>query len=181
MKLSHLTGLLLASVLSMTAATPLQDVKIQDIDGKETSLKAYSGKVLLVVNVASRCGYTSQYEQLQAVYLKYHKEGFEVLGFPCNQFNGQEPGTAAEIKTFCASKYSVTFPLFAKINVNPPEQHPLYAELTGEKAAFPGPIKWNFNKFLIGRDGKVIKRFLHGVKPDAPEIIEALEAALKAH
>jgi glutathione peroxidase len=181
MKLHHLTGLLLASVLTMTAATPLQDVKIQDIDGKETSLKAYSGKVLLVVNVASKCGLTPQYEQLESVYLKYQKQGLEVLGFPCNQFGGQEPGTAAEIKTFCASKYSVTFPLFAKINVNPPEQHPLYTELTGEKAAFPGKIEWNFGKFLIGRDGKVIKRFNSRVKPDAPEVIEAIEAALKAH
>jgi glutathione peroxidase len=180
MKLRYLAGALLATVLTMTAATPLQDVKIKDIDGKETSLKAYSGKVLLVVNVASRCGLTPQYEQLQAVYLKYQKQGLEVLGFPCNQFGAQEPGTPEEIKTFCASKYSVTFPLFAKLNVNPPEQHPLYAELTGDSAKFPGKIEWNFNKFLIGRDGQVIKRFHHKVKPDAPEVLAAIEAALKA-
>ena len=179
MKLRHLTGLLLASVLSMTAATPLQDVKIQDIDGKETSLKAYSGKVLLVVNVASKCGLTPQYEQLESVYLKYQKQGLEILGFPCNQFGGQEPGTATEIKTFCASKYSVTFPLFAKINVNPPEQHPLYTVLTGKDAAFPGPIEWNFGKFLVGRDGKVLHRFSPRTQPDAAEVVAAIESALK--
>jgi glutathione peroxidase len=180
MKLRYLAGALLATVLTMTAATPLQDVKIKDIDGKETSLKAFSGKVVLVVNVASKCGLTPQYEQLEAVYLKYQKQGLEILGFPCNQFGGQEPGTPEEIKTFCASKYSVTFPLFAKLNVNPPEQHPLYAELTGDSAKFPGKIEWNFGKFLVGRDGKVLKRFHPKVKPDAPEIIEAIEAALKA-
>lgn len=181
MKRSHLAGLLMAATLSMTAATPLQQIKIQDIDGKETTLGAYSGKVLLVVNVASKCGLTPQYEQLQSVYQKYEKQGLQILGFPCNQFGAQEPGTPEEIKTFCASKYSVTFPLFAKLNVNPPEQHPLYAELTGDKATFPGKIEWNFGKFLIGKDGKVIKRFHPKVKPDAPEVIEAIEAALKAH
>ena len=180
MKLSHLVGALLAATLSMTAATPLQEIKIQDIGGKDTTLAAYSGKVLLVVNVASKCGLTPQYEQLQAVYQKYQKQGLEILGFPCNQFGGQETGTHEEIKTFCASKYSVTFPLFAKLNVNPPQQHPLYAELTGEKAAFPGKIEWNFGKFLVGKDGKVLKRFHPKVKPDDKEVVEAIEAALAA-
>ena len=137
-----------ATTFTMIAATPLQDVKLKDIDGKDTSLKAYSGKVLLVVNVASQCGLTPQYKQLEAVDKKYKAQGLEVLGFPCNQFGAQEPGTAEEIKTFCSTKYSVSFPLFAKLNVNPPEQHPLYSVLTGKDAAFPGPIEWNFGKFL---------------------------------
>lgn len=180
MKIPALVAALVAAALTMTAATPLQDVKISDIDGKETSLKAYQGKVVLVVNVASKCGLTPQYEQLEAVYKKYKDQGLEILGFPCNQFGGQEPGTHEEIKTFCASKYSVTFPLFAKLNVNPPEQHPLYAELTGDSSPYPGKIEWNFGKFLIGKDGKILKRFHPKVKPDDKEVISAIEAALKA-
>ncbi|MSU33335.1 MAG: glutathione peroxidase [Pedosphaera sp.] len=180
MKLRVLLSTLLASTLTMTAASSLQDVKLKDIDGKDTSLKAYSGKVLLIVNVASKCGLTPQYEQLESTYQKFKGQGLEVLGFPCNQFGSQEPGTSAEIKTFCSSKYSVTFPLFAKLNVNPPEQHPFYTQLTGDSAMFPGKIEWNFGKFLVGRDGKVIKRFAPQVKPDAPEVVQAIEAALKA-
>ncbi len=185
MKHSVVTGLiqvatLTFTTLSMIAATPLQEVKLKDIDGKDTSLKAYSGKVLLVVNVASQCGLTPQYKQLEAVYKKYHGQGLEVLGFPCNQFGAQEPGTAEEIKTFCSTKYSVSFPLFAKLNVNPPEQHPLYSVLTGKEAAFPGPIEWNFGKFLVGRDGKVLHRFSPRTQPDAVEVVTAIEAALKA-
>ena len=173
-------ALLVATTFTMIAATPLQEVKLKDIDGKDTSLKAYSGKVLLVVNVASQCGLTPQYKQLEAIYKKYKGQGLEVLGFPCNQFGAQEPGTAEEIKTFCSTKYSVSFPLFAKLNVNPPEQHPLYTVLTGKDAAFPGPIEWNFGKFLVGRDGKVLHRFSPRTQPDAPEVVAAIESALKA-
>jgi glutathione peroxidase len=180
MNLIRPAALLTAAALAMNAATPLQEVKIQDIDGKETTLKAYEGKVLLVVNVASKCGLTPQYEQLQATYEKYKDKGLVVLGFPCNQFGAQEPGTPAEIKTFCASKYSVTFPLFAKLNVNPPEQHPLYAELSGDKSPFPGKIEWNFGKFLVGRDGKILKRFSPRTKPDEAEVTAAIESALAA-
>ena len=129
MNRSLITGLirvvaLAATTFTMIASTPLQEVQLKNIDGKDTSLKAYSGKVLLVVNVASQCGLTPQYKQLEALYKKYHGQGLEVLGFPCNQFGAQEPGTADEIKSFCSTKYSVSFPLFAKLNVNPPEQHP---------------------------------------------------------
>jgi glutathione peroxidase len=180
MKSLRLLAALTTASLTMLAATPLQEVSIKDIDGKETSLKAYDGKVLLVVNVASKCGLTPQYEALESVYKKYKGQGLEVLGFPCNQFGSQEPGTHEEIKTFCATKYSVSFPLFAKLNVNEPDQHPLYTQLTGKESPFPGPIKWNFGKFLVGRDGKVLKRFEPRTAPDAPEVIEAIEAALKA-
>jgi glutathione peroxidase len=166
--------------LTMLAASSasLFSIPVKDIDGKDTSLKAYKGKVLLIVNVASRCGNTPQYAALETAYEKYKKQGFEILAFPCNDFGAQEPGTADEIKTFCTSKYSVSFPLFAKIHVKGEEKHPLYAALTGPEATFPGDIEWNFTKFLVGRDGKVIKRFFHKTKPDSPEVIEAIEAAL---
>jgi len=134
----------------------------------------------LIVNVASRCGYTPQYAGLEALYEKYKDKGFYVLGFPCNQFGGQEPGTNEEIKQFCSSKYQVTFPLFDKIEVNGPNRHPLYLTLAGKDSSFPGDIKWNFSKFLIGRDGKVLKRFESGIKPNAAELTQAIESALAA-
>ena len=165
--------------LALSAAS-LQDIPIKDIDGKETSLGAYQGKVLLIVNVASKCGLTPQYKALEALYEKYKDKGFTVLAFPCNQFNGQEPGTKEEIKQFCSSKYSVTFPLFEKIEVNGPKRHPLYVALAGENSPFPGDIKWNFGKFLISRDGKILKRFEPRTVPDAPEVVAAIEAALAA-
>ena len=174
-----LAALLLANVVSAETKS-LYDIPLKDIDGKDTSLKAYQGKVLLVVNVASKCGYTPQYEGLQAVYKKYADQGFVVLGFPCNDFLSQEPGTAEEIKTFCSSKYNVTFPLFAKLHVKGAEQHPLYAALTEKGATLPGAISWNFNKFIIGRDGKVLKRFGSGSKPESTEVTKAIEAALLA-
>ncbi|HTI71012.1 MAG TPA: glutathione peroxidase [Candidatus Limnocylindria bacterium] len=156
------------------------DIPIKDIDGKSTSLNAYKGKVLLVVNVASRCGNTPQYEGLETIYKKYKGDGLVVLGFPCNDFLGQEPGTAEEIKTFCTTKYNVDFPLFEKLHVKGPEQHPLYTALTGPTSPFPGDIDWNFGKFLIGRDGKIITRFKAKVKPESPEVVSAIETALKA-
>jgi len=165
--------------LALTAGS-IREIPLKDIDGKETSLKAYEGKVVLVVNVASRCGYTPQYNGLEAVYEKYKAKGFTILGFPCNQFGGQEPGTAEEIKTFCSSKYNVTFPLFTKIEVNGPNRHPLYVELAGKDSPFPGDIKWNFSKFLIGRDGKILKRFEPGTTPESPELTAAIDTALAA-
>jgi len=172
-----LLSLALAQVASAQVKS-LYDIPLKDIDGKDTSLKAYQGKVLLIVNVATLCGNTPQYAALEAMQKKYESQGFTVLGFPCNDFAGQEPGTAEEIKTFCSKTYSVTFPLFEKLHVKGPEQHPLYADLTGPGAPFPGDVKWNFGKFLIGRDGKIIKRFEPGVKPDTTAVVTAVEAAI---
>jgi glutathione peroxidase len=159
-------------------AGSIYDIPVKDIDGKDTTLAAYKGKVVLIVNVASHCGYTPQYANLEAVYQKYKDQGFVILGFPCNQFGAQEPGTNEEIKQFCTSKYDVTFPLFDKIEVNGTNRHPLYVALAGESSPFPGNIKWNFTKFLIGKDGKIINRFDSKVKPDSPEATAAIEAAL---
>src|SRR3954469_13772618 len=175
--------LVIAAVLLQTMlshAASVYNVPVKDIDGKDTSLAAYKGKVLLVVNVASKCGYTPQYKGLEALYEKYQSKGFAVLGFPCNQFGAQEPGTNEEIKQFCSSKYNVTFPMFDKIDVNGPNRHPLYATLAGKESPYPGDIKWNFSKFLISSDGKIIKRFDSKVAPDSPELTQAIEAALAA-
>src|SRR6266853_5129342 len=175
---------ILASVFLMqTITSPAQSIDkiaVKDIDHKDTVIGAYEGKVLLIVNVASKCGFTPQYTGLEAVYEKYKDKGLVVLGFPCNQFGAQEPGTNEEIKNFCSTKYSVTFPLFDKIEVNGPNRAPLYVALAGKDSPFPGDIKWNFTKFLIGRDGKVINRFDSKVKPESPEMIGAIEAALAA-
>jgi glutathione peroxidase len=169
-----------ALTVSAAGASPLYDVTVKDIDGRNMKLDAYRGKVLLILNVASECGYTPQYEGLQAVFSKYQAQGFVVLGFPCNQFGAQEPGTAAEIKKFCSTNYRVTFPLFDKIEVNGPGRHPLYEVLAGKSSPFPGNIKWNFNKFLVGRDGTVLKRFDSGTEPEAAELTSAVEKALAA-
>ena len=178
MKVIWVTGVVLAGVMVALAATKLQEVPLKDIEGKTTSLKAYSGKTLLVVNVASKCGLTPQYKALEAVHRKYKDQGFTVLAFPCNDFGAQEPGSNEEIKEFCSSKYDVSFPLFDKVHVKGPEQHPLYAALTGKESPFPGDIKWNFGKFLISRDGKILKRFEPKVAPDSAEVTQAIEAAL---
>jgi glutathione peroxidase len=156
----------------------IHDITVKDIDGKEIKLDAYKGKVVLIVNVASKCGLTPQYKALEALYQKYKDKGLVVLGFPCNQFGNQEPGTNEEIKEFCSSNYSVTFPLFDKIDVNGAARHPLYVKLAGEDSPFPGDIKWNFGKFLVGRDGQILKRFEPRSAPDSAEIIEAVETAL---
>ena len=163
-----------------TYAQPLYNIAVKDINHKDTSLGAYQGKVLLVVNVASKCGFTPQYTALQAVYEKYKDKGLVILGFPCNQFGGQEPGTDEQIKLFCSTKYNVTFPLFDKIEVNGPNRHPLYTTLAGKDSPFPGDIKWNFTKFLIGRDGRILKRFDSKTTPDSPEVTAAIETALAA-
>jgi glutathione peroxidase len=175
-----LAALLCLQILSAHAESSLYDIPLKDIDGKDTSLKPYQGKVLLIVNVASKCGYTPQYTALEALYAKYKDQGLAVLGFPCNQFGGQEPGSDADIKQFCSSKYNVTFPLFDKIEVNGANRHPLYGMLAGKSSPAAGSIGWNFTKFLIGRDGKILKRFESKVKPDSPEVTQAVEAALAA-
>ena len=175
-----LSALMLLQVVCTHAADSIYDISLKDIDGQPTSLKAYKRKVLLIVNVASKCGYTPQYAGLEALQKKYKDKGFFVLGFPCNQFGGQEPGTNEQIKQFCSSKYQVTFPLFDKIEVNGPNRHPLYVALAGKDSAFPGDIKWNFSKFLIGRDGKILKRFESKVKPDSAELTQAIKSALAA-
>lgn len=154
------------------------DFIVRDIDGKEVSLSNYKGKVLLVVNVASYCGYTKQYSGLESIYRKYKSKGFEILAFPCNQFGNQEPGTNEEIKQFCSSKYDITFPLFDKIDVNGDGTHPLYIYLKNEKPGVLGTkdIKWNFTKFLIGKDGKVVERYGSNKTPEeiAPDIEKLL-------
>jgi glutathione peroxidase len=156
------------------------DFSATTIDGKQQSLRDYAGKVALVVNVASQCGLTPQYSGLEELYENYKDKGLVVLGFPCNQFAGQEPGTEGEIKTFCETKFGVTFPMFGKIDVNGPNRHPLYAFLTGEATTpdGPGDVKWNFAKFLIDRQGKVAARFSPTAAPVSEEIVSALEQKL---
>jgi glutathione peroxidase len=162
------------------AATSLYDIPLKDINGKDTSLKQYKGKVLMIVNVASKCGNTPQYKGLQALQDKYKEQGFVVLGFPCNQFGGQEPGSNADIQEFCTKNYNVSFPMFDKLDVKGANQHALYKELSGKDSPYPGDVKWNFGKFLVGRDGKIVKRIEPGVKPESPEVVAAVESTLAA-
>lgn len=161
-------------------APPALAFEMENIDGKKVALDSYSGKVILVVNVASKCGLTDQYEALQGLYEKYKDKGLVVLGFPCNQFGGQEPGTAAEIKSFCTKKYNVTFDMFAKIDVNGDKAAPLYKHLTSleTKPKGPGAIGWNFEKFLIGKDGTVAARFAPNVTPDSAQVVKQIEELL---
>lgn len=177
----------------------LYNTELKTLDGEDTTLAHWQDKVLLVVNVASKCGLTPQYEQLEALQKRYQAQGFSVLGFPCNAFLGQEPGSEEEIKTFCSTTYGVSFPMFSKIEVNGPDRHPLYAQLVSAKpeAIAPegseflermsskgrapkeqGDILWNFEKFLIGRDGTVLARFSPDMTPDDALIIESIENAL---
>ena len=157
----------------------IYDFSATDIQGNEQSLEAYRGQVLLVVNVASQCGFTPQYAGLEALYRDYHAAGLTVLGFPCDQFGHQEPGDEAAIQSFCTTEYGVTFPMFAKIEVNGANAHPLYRWLKGEKPGVLGTegIKWNFTKFLVGRDGQVIKRYAPTDKPASlkDDILQACE------
>ena len=175
----RLAPLLLFSLVTMRAAS-LYEIAVKDIDGQSTTLASLKGRVLLVVNVASECGYTPQYDGLEALFKRYEAKGLTVLGFPCNQFGSQEPGTNAEIKKFCSTTFHVTFPLFDKIEVNGAHRHPLYAELAGKGSPFPGDIGWNFTKFLVGRDGKIIARFDSNVKPESRELVKEIETALAA-
>jgi glutathione peroxidase len=155
----------------------INNISVTTLDGKAQTLKDYNGQVLLVVNVASRCGFTPQYTGLEVLYRKYRERGFAVLGFPCNQFGHQEPGDAAEIQTFCSTSYEVSFPLFAKVDVNGANAHPLYAYLKEQRPGILGTeaIKWNFTKFLVNRKGEVVKRY---APTDKPESIDAEVAAL---
>ena len=164
---------------AFAAISPLE-FKVKDIDGKKIDLSKYEGKVVLMVNVASKCGLTPQYEQLQALHDEYAEKGLAILGFPANNFGKQEPGTNKAIKRFCTSKYDVKFDMFAKVSVKGDDQCELYKFLTSKEdnGKFGGEIKWNFTKFLIGRDGKVISRFEPRTKPDAKEVVSAIEKAL---
>jgi glutathione peroxidase len=161
--------------------SPLQ-FKLKDIDGKDLDLAQYKGKVVLLVNVASKCGLTKQYTALQALYEKYKGQGLVVVGIPANNFNGQEPGSEAEIKEFCSSKYNVTFPMTSKISVKGEDQHPLYRFLTSKdtNGDFAGDIEWNFAKFLVDRNGNVMARFASKTTPDDPKLVGAVEKALEA-
>jgi len=158
----------------------IHDVKINTLDGTPTSLSEYKGKALLMVNVASKCGLTPQYNGLEKIHEKYADRGFAVLGFPCNQFGGQEPGSAEEIATFCSTSFGVTFPMFEKIDVNGEGRHPLYDELTAAADADgkAGDIAWNFEKFLISPEGEVVGRYRPLVEPESPELEQAIEAQL---
>ena len=154
------------------------DFKMTNLQGQEVDLSSYLGKVVLMVNVASKCGYTPQYEGLQALHKKYGEQGLVVIGFPCNNFGGQEPGSAKEIQAFCRENYGVTFPMMSKIDVQGDKQAPLYAYLTSDKE-HGGGIRWNFEKFLVDRQGNVVGHFRSGVKPDSEELTKAIEAELK--
>ncbi len=156
----------------------LHDFSTKTIEGKDKSLSEYRGRALLVVNVASRCGLTPQYAGLEALHKKYQDRGLSVLGFPCNQFAGQEPGTEADIKSFCETKFGVDFDLFSKIDVNGKDRHPLYQFLAGPDAKFPGDITWNFEKFLVGKNGEVLERFSPKVTPEDPALVAKVESAL---
>ena len=161
--------------------TSIYDFTMKNIDGKDVPLGQYKGKLLLIVNVASQCGNTPQYKDLEALYQKYKDRGFVILGFPANNFGAQEPGTDAEIKAFCETNYHVTFDMFSKISVKGPDQHPLYRYLTSTETDpnYAGDVKWNFQKYLVGKDGKVLAKFLSKVQPLSPEVTAAIDNALK--
>ncbi len=173
-------ALFVAFAAPLGAASQVYDFTLKSIDGVATPLSAYKGKVILMVNVASKCGYTPQYEGLQALYEKYKDRGFVILGFPANNFGAQEPGTDAEIKTFCSTKYRVTFPMFSKVSVKGDDATPLYRYLTtSANPAVAGEVKWNFTKFLVDREGRVVARFEPSVKPESEEVAAAIEKLLK--
>lgn len=157
----------------------IHDAIVTNMNGEEVKLSDYDGKVLLIVNVASKCGYTPQYEGLQVLYERYKGEGFEILAFPCNDFGGQEPGTNEEIQEFCSTTFGVTFPLFDKIKVLGDEKEPLYEQLINNPTTEQGDIKWNFEKFLIAKNGNVVARYRSGVEPMGDEIVGAVEEELQ--
>ena len=169
-----------AALAQGVSARTCYTMSFEKLTGGEIRLGDYAGRPILVVNTASLCGFTPQYAGLEATYKKYSFQGLVVCGFPCNQFGGQEPGTDADIKEFCTAKYNVTFPMFDKLEVNGDHRHPLYTLLAGTNSPFAGNIKWNFTKFLIGRDGKILARFGSMTKPDSEEVTKAIEAALAA-
>jgi len=157
----------------------LHDIKAKTIQGEERSLNDYQGNLVMVVNVASKCGLTPQYKDLEELYRKYKDRGFRILGFPCNQFMGQEPGSEEEIQQFCSTKYDVTFDMFSKVDVNGSSRHPVYQFLAGDQAAFPGDISWNFEKFLVDSEGKVIQRFSPRTSPSDASVVKSIEENLK--
>lgn len=157
----------------------ISDIKVLDMSKKEIKLSDYNGKVLLIVNVASECGNTPQYAGLEEIYKKYSSKGFEILAFPCNDFGGQEPGTNEQIQNFCSSKFGVTFKLFDKIKVLGKDKSPLYDRLINNSVTEKGDVKWNFEKFLISKDGKIVTRFGNKVLPTSEEVISAIESQLK--
>lgn len=172
-------GLVLIMAGSAFAASNIYDFTLPSIDGKPMPLADFKGKVVLLVNVASRCGYTPQYAALESLYEKYKDQGFVIVGFPANNFMGQEPGTNEEIKTFCSRKYNVTFPLYSKVSVKGDDQTPLYQYLTKQiDPSVAGEIKWNFTKFLVDRNGHVVQRFEPAVTPDSKEVVSAVEKQL---
>jgi glutathione peroxidase len=166
----------------MLSAMSIHDIAISSLDGQPLDLSDYAGRATLVVNVASKCGLTPQYTALEELHERYRDRGFSVIGVPCNQFGGQEPGSAEEIATFCSTTYGVTFPLTEKVDVNGSQRHPLYSELTmqPDTDGEAGDVKWNFEKFLVGADGEVLARFRPQVTPDSPDLVAAVESALPA-
>jgi glutathione peroxidase len=164
----------------MTSASTIHDIRLADLRGKPLELDQFRDQTLLIVNVASKCGYTPQYEALERLQKEFGDRGFSVLGVPCNQFGGQEPGTADEIAEFCRTTYGVSFPMTEKVEVNGAGRHPLYDRLvdTPDADGYTGDIRWNFEKFLVGPDGVVRRRFSTATKPDSPEVIGAIEALL---
>lgn len=172
--------ILMTSLHAEDKAPGLLGIPVKDIDGKATTLGAIKGgKAWLVVNVASQCGYTRQYAGLQELFDRYKAKGLVVAGFPCNDFGGQEPASEKEIKKFCKTNFKVTFPMYAKVAIKGNDAHPLFEKLTGKDAGHPGPVGWNFNKFLIGADGKLLARFGSDVEPDSEELEKAIENALR--
>ncbi|MGG4491852.1 glutathione peroxidase [Metabacillus idriensis] len=157
----------------------IYDIKVKNINGEEQSMSSYKGKVLVIVNTASKCGFTPQYKGLQELYERYQSDGLEILGFPCNQFMSQEPGAEEEIKSFCEINYGVTFPMFAKVDVNGSEAHPLFTQLTSEAPGLLGSkaVKWNFTKFLVDRNGRAVERFSPNTDPK--ELEESIQKLLK--
>jgi len=164
--------------LNMDNKKSIYDFVVKDIDGRNVKLSDYRGKVLMIVNVASKCGYTPQYEGLQKIYEQYKDKGFEILAFPCNDFRGQEPGTNKEIKEFCSANYGVSFKLFDKIKVLGDEKLPLYEMLINSDNIEKGDVKWNFEKFLVSKDGKVVARYRSKVKPESEEVTSEIEKLL---
>ncbi len=181
MKLTLIISMIFFAGTMISEKDSIYDFKMDNIDGEMTELAKFKGKTILIVNVASKCGYTPQYEGLQALYDEYKDEGLVILGFPANNFKGQEPGTDEEIKQFCTVRYGVEFPMFSKVSVVGKDQHELFKYLTSlDNPDFKGDIKWNFEKFLISKDGDLMRRFRSNVKPQSEELVSAIKKDLKS-
>ena len=165
-------------LMTSTLTSSIYDIPLIDIDGKSTTLSPYKNKVLLIVNVASKCGFTRQYSGLEELHQTYHSKGLVVLGFPCNQFAGQEPDDEKQIKNFCSTKYGVSFPMFSKINVNGSSRHPLFEQLIGPDGHLPGNIKWNFSKILVNKDGTAVERFGSLTSPSSKKLLKRIDELL---